>query len=84
MALRYQRRIRIAPGLSLNLNKRSISTSIGRRGAHFTVGSGGQRGTIGIPGTGLVYTTYRRTQSRIVLIVLIGALVVLGVIFRLA
>ena len=38
MPLRFQRRIRVSPGISLNLNKKSVSASLGRRGAHFTVG----------------------------------------------
>ena len=53
----FRRRIKILPGLSLNLGKRGISTSIGPRGAKLTLG--GQRGpraTIGIPGTGISYT----------------------------
>jgi len=84
MPVRFQRRIRISPGVSLNLNKRSISASIGRRGAHFTVGPRGNRTTIGIPGTGLSYTTYRRTQFGTAAVVLIIAIILLGLIFRLA
>jgi hypothetical protein len=84
MPLRFQRRITIARGVSLNLNKRSISASIGGRGAHFTVGHKGQRSTIGIPGTGLSYTTYWRTQSGTVSVILIIAIILLGLVFRLA
>jgi hypothetical protein len=35
--------------------------SVGRRGAHFTVGTHGTRETVGIPGTGVSYTA---TQGR--------------------
>jgi Protein of unknown function (DUF4236) len=84
MPLRFQRRITIVRGISLNLNKRSISASIGGRGAHFTVGPKGQRSTIGLPGTGLSHTSYWRTQLGTAAIVLIVAIILLGLIFRLA
>lgn len=60
MGFRFFRRIRIAPGVTLNLSKSGLSTSFGPRGAKFTVGPRGTRQTVGIPGTGLFYTT---TQS---------------------
>jgi hypothetical protein len=84
MPLRYQRRIRIARGVSLNLNKRSITTTIGHRAAHFTVGPKGTRTTVGIPGTGLSYTSYRRTLGGSGVVALIVVIVLLGLIFRLA
>lgn len=52
MGFRFQRRIRIAPGVRLNLSRSGISTSVGGRG--FTLNSRGTA-TIGIPGTGLSY-----------------------------
>ncbi|MGP9768786.1 DUF4236 domain-containing protein [Halomonas sp. AOP13-D3-9] len=55
MALRFNRRIRIAPGISLNLSKSGIGASIGPRGAKISVGSRGVYGNIGLPGTGLAY-----------------------------
>ncbi|RLC67210.1 MAG: DUF4236 domain-containing protein [Chloroflexi bacterium] len=57
MAFRFWRRIRIAPGVTLNLSKSGGSLSFGPRGAKFTVGATGKRATVGIPGTGLFYTT---------------------------
>lgn len=56
MAFRFFRRMRIAPGLTLNLSKRGASVSMGPRGAKYTVGTSGRRVTAGIPGTGLFYT----------------------------
>lgn len=55
MALRFQRRIRIAPGVSLNLSKSGIGASIGPRGAKVSVGSRGVYANVGLPGTGLAY-----------------------------
>jgi hypothetical protein len=56
MGFRVRRRIRIGPGVTLNVGKRGVSTSVGVRGAHVTVGRR-SRATVGIPGTGLSYTT---------------------------
>ncbi len=57
MSFRFWRRIRIAPGVTLNLSKSGGSLSFGPRGAKFTIGPSGKRATAGIPGTGLFYTT---------------------------
>lgn len=57
MGLRFHKSIKIAPGLKLNLNKKSISLTGGVRGAHYTVSSTGKRtASVGIPGTGLSYS----------------------------
>lgn len=55
MALRFRRRIRIAPGISLNLSKSGIGASIGPLGAKISVGSRGVYANLGLPGTGLAY-----------------------------
>lgn len=56
MGLRFHKSFKIAPGLKLNLNKKSISLTGGVRGAHYTVSSSGKRtASVGIPGTGLSY-----------------------------
>jgi len=57
MGFRFWRRLKILPGVTLNLSKTGASVSFGRRGARLTFGPGGARGTVGIPGTGLFYTT---------------------------
>ncbi len=57
MSFRFWRRVKIAPGVTLNLSKSGGSLSFGPHGAKFTVGSRGKRATMGIPGTGLFYTT---------------------------
>jgi len=57
MGLRLFRRIRIAPGITINMSKSGLSTSVGMRGAHVTVGPRGVRRTVGLPGTGVYYTT---------------------------
>ena len=56
MGLRLFRRIKIAPGISINLSKSGLSASAGVRGAHVTLGPRGVRRTVGIPGSGISYT----------------------------
>ncbi len=54
---RFYRRMRIFPGLSVNLSKSGPSLTVGVSGAHVTVGPRGVRRTLGIPGTGIYYTS---------------------------
>lgn len=54
---RFWRRMKLAPGVYVNLSKSGPSLSVGPRGAKYTVGARGRRVTAGIPGTGLFYTT---------------------------
>lgn len=63
MGFRFQRRIKIMPGVTLNVGKRGVSTSIGRRGAHITFGQNGVRTTVGIPGTGISYTSLSKPSQ---------------------
>ena len=56
MAIRFWRRVRIVPGLRVNLSRSGPSFSIGRRGAWYTVGPRGRRVTVGMPGSGLFLT----------------------------
>jgi hypothetical protein len=82
MPIRFQRRITIVPGISLNLNKKSVSASFGRRDAHFTVGPKGRRTTVGLPGTGLYYTTYQKGKPGIFLVLVIIGVILLAILLR--
>ena len=53
--LRFQKRLRILPGLKINLSKSGASASIGPRGADVNIGRNGVTTNAGIPGTGLSY-----------------------------
>lgn len=64
MGVRFWRRMKIAPGLTLNLSKSGGSLSVGPRGAKVTIGSRGRRTTVGIPGTGLFYTQTASSGGR--------------------
>ena len=60
MGFRFRKSIKIAPGVRINLTKNGISSvSLGKRGATVNIGKKGTRGTVGIPGSGLSYSTYQ-------------------------
>ncbi|WP_281301825.1 MULTISPECIES: DUF4236 domain-containing protein [unclassified Iodidimonas] len=63
MSFRFWRRIRIAPGVTLNLSKSTASLSFGPRGAKYTVSPRGNRATAGLPGTGLFYTMHEPRRA---------------------
>jgi hypothetical protein len=58
--LRFRRYIRFFPGLRLNISKSGVSVSAGVRGAHYTASRTGTRTTVGLPGSGLSYTNFKR------------------------
>ncbi|WP_094461910.1 DUF4236 domain-containing protein [Pannonibacter phragmitetus] len=53
MAIRFQRRIRIAPGVNVDFSRSGLGLSVGPRGFSFSAGPGGVYRNIGLPGTGL-------------------------------
>lgn len=53
MAWNYRKRIKIAPGIHLNLNKGGVSTSIGPKGSKISIGKDGVYLNTSFPGTGL-------------------------------
>jgi len=58
VSFRFWRRIRLAPGVTLNLSKSTASLSLGPRGAKYTISPRGNRATAGLTGTGLFYTVH--------------------------
>lgn len=57
MGFRFRRSIRLGKGLRVNLSKSGASLSVGGRGATVNFGRRGTRGTVGIPGSGVSYST---------------------------
>ncbi len=55
MGFRFQKRVRIFKGLTLNLSKSGTSWTVGRPGASVNVRGDKLTGTVGAPGTGLSY-----------------------------
>jgi hypothetical protein len=60
MGFRFQKRIRIFKGLTLNLSKSGTSWTVGGPGASVNVRGDKVTGTVGAPGTGL---SYRQTLA---------------------
>lgn len=57
MGIRFNRRLRILPGVYLNFGKSGFSISIGPRGAKVTIGKKGVKASVGLPGSGIRYET---------------------------
>ncbi|HDL5353257.1 TPA: DUF4236 domain-containing protein, partial [Mannheimia haemolytica] len=49
----FRKRIKVLPGITLNLSRSGISTTLGARGASVNVGDKGVFLNTGIPGTGI-------------------------------
>lgn len=64
MGLRFRRTLRLLPGVRVNLSKSGASLSLGGRGATVNLSSRGVRRTVGLPGTGLSYSDFRRYASK--------------------
>jgi hypothetical protein len=56
VSFRFYRRVRLLPGLRVNLSRGGPSISVGTRGAWYTVGPRGRRVTVGLPGSGIYWT----------------------------
>lgn len=65
MGLRFRKSIKIAPGIKLNIGKKSVGLSIGGKHAGVSVNSKtGARARVSTPGTGLSYTTKIGKKSK--------------------
>jgi hypothetical protein len=53
--LRFQKRLKLLPGLKINLSKSGASATIGTKGAGVNIGRDGVTTNAGIPGTGISY-----------------------------
>jgi hypothetical protein len=59
MGFRFQRRIRIAPGVRLNLSKSGIGVGVGRPGLRLGMDPRRRKYfSVGLPGTGLSYRSF--------------------------
>lgn len=64
MGLRFRKSFKVAPGVKVNLNKKSTSVTFGGKGVHHTVSSSGKKTTtVGIPGTGISYSETSGTEK---------------------
>ena len=64
MAVNFRKRIKIIPGLNINLSSKGASVSLGGRGASINIGKKGVYGNLSLPGSGLSYRTKLSNNDR--------------------
>lgn len=65
MGLRFRKSIKIAPGVRLNVGRKSAGISVGGKGLRYSVNSRGRSTTtVGVPGTGLSYTSSKNYKTK--------------------
>lgn len=64
MGIRYRKSIKVAPGVKINLNRKSASVTVGGKGYHKTFNTNGQTTTsVNLPVKGLSYTDRKGGSS---------------------
>ena len=63
MGFRFRKSFKILPGVRMNVGRTGTSFSIGGKGLTTNISDKGIRNTIGIPGTGISYTTYEKSSG---------------------
>lgn len=63
MGMRYRKSIKICKGVRVNLSKSGPSLSLGGRGCSVNINKHGVRNTVGIPGTGVSYSSYTKLNK---------------------
>lgn len=82
MGFRFQRRIRIAPGVRLNLSKAGIGASVGRTGLRVGMDAKRRRYfSVGLPGTGLSYRSIFGQPVAVATLKMVGFWVVVAALF---
>lgn len=65
MGFRFRKSFKIAPGVKFNVGKKGVGVSVGGKGFRTSVNTSGRRTTtVGIPGTGLSYTTTTSSSKK--------------------
>ncbi|UEG55586.1 DUF4236 domain-containing protein [Bacillus sp. BC1-43] len=65
MGFKFRKSVKIAPGVKLNINSKSVGISAGVKGARVSVNSKGRTTTtVGIPGTGISYSNTTTTSKK--------------------
>lgn len=65
MGLRFRKSVKIAPGVRLNISKKSVGISAGVKGYRKSINSSGRVTTsIGVPGTGVSYVKTENLKSK--------------------
>ena len=53
MSIRFNKRLKVAPGVRLNVGLKGVSTTLGAKGLSVNLGKDGTHLNAGLPGTGL-------------------------------
>ena len=65
MGLNFRKSFKVAPGVRVNVGKRGVGMSVGGKGLRYSVHSSGRRtSTVGIPGSGISYSSTSSSRSR--------------------
>lgn len=65
MGFNFRKSLKIAPGVRLNVTKKGVSSvSVGGKGVRTNFSNKGTKTTVGIPGSGLSYTSTTPKKSR--------------------
>ena len=64
MGFRFRKRLKLFPGLWIDLSKKGGSLSVGGRGATVNISKRGVTGTAGLPGSGISYRTRLQPLGR--------------------
>ncbi|MCQ6280843.1 DUF4236 domain-containing protein [Bacillus sp. EB600] len=64
MGLNFRKSFKIAPGIRMNVGKKGVGVSFGVPGLRYTINSSGRKTTtVGIPGSGISYSTTSGSRS---------------------
>lgn len=64
MGLNFRKSIKVLPGVRVNITKKGVSSlSVGGRGARVNMSKKGTRTTVGIPGSGLSYSSFSPSKK---------------------
>lgn len=65
MGLRFRKSFKVAPGVRVNVGKKSVGVSVGGKGYRTSINSSGRVTTsVGVPGTGLSYVDTKNVNSK--------------------
>jgi hypothetical protein len=79
MALRFQRRIKVLPGFTINLSKSGVGVSVGTKGLRAGIDSKRRLYTnASLPGTGLSWREYYKASPRLVALAFVVAIALLA------
>lgn len=76
MSVRFRKSVKICKGVKVNISKTGASISVGGRGHSLNYSARGVRGTVGLPGTGLSYSTMLSSSANNAIASLGGSLII--------